>query len=157
MKKWIIIISTLIFILLVWQLVSIYHTAMSPIREDENEAAEIAKEEKNLQTINEVYTYNGTTPYTIVQGTDDKNEEIIIWVDEKKKIALTANASDGVAKKDVMKYVDTDRKPSEILSVSLAMENNIPLWEIKFKDQNDRYNLYYIKFEDGEYYQRITF
>jgi uncharacterized protein YpmB len=56
-----------------------------------------------------------------------------------------------------MKYVDTDRKPSEVLSVSLAMENDIPLWEIKFKDQNDRYNLYYIKFEDGEYYQRITF
>lgn len=157
MKKWIIIICTLTVIFLLWQIVSIYHTAMSPIREDENEAAQIAKEEKNLHTINEVYTYNGTNSYTIIQGMDDKDEEIIIWFDEEKKIALTANAKDGIAKKDVMKYVDTNRKPAEVISVSLAMENEIPLWEIKFKDQNDRYNLYYIKFEDGEYYQRITF
>ncbi|WP_139364872.1 cell wall elongation regulator TseB-like domain-containing protein [Sutcliffiella halmapala] len=144
-------------IFLIWQIVSIYYTAMKPINDNINDASQIAMTEKNLHTISEVYTYNGTTPYTIVQGTNDEKEELIIWLDEKKEIALTVNAKEGIVKEDVMKYVDTDRTPSEIISISLAMENKVPLWEIKFKDQNDRYNLYYIKFENGDYYQRITF
>lgn len=157
MKKWILIILTIIILVVTWQLISIYHSAMSPIRADIEEASQIAKTEENLHTISEVYTYNGTIPYTIVRGMNDEEEDLLIWINDQKEIVLTVKADEGIPKEDVMKYVDTDRTLSEVISVTLAMENEIPLWEVKFKDQDNRINLYYIKFSDGDYYQRITF
>jgi uncharacterized protein YpmB len=157
MKKWIILIACFIFIVVTWQAISIYHTAMGPVKEDKEQAVESAKQAAGLQTINEVYSYNGTTPYVIIQGVNSENEEMVVWVDENGEIAHSALAEEGIKREDVLQYLNTERDPSEIISVTLAMEKNIPLWEIKFKDQNNQYNLYYIKFENGEYFQRIIF
>ncbi|WP_223702010.1 cell wall elongation regulator TseB-like domain-containing protein [Sutcliffiella deserti] len=157
MKKWMLIILTIVIIIIIWQLVAIYQTAMSPIRENEKEVSQIAQQQKGLHTITNFYNYNGTSSYTIIVGLNEDNEEHILWFNDKKEIVLSKPAKEGIAKEDVLNFLDTDRTPKKIISVSLAMEDEEPLWEIKFKDENDRYNLYYIEFENGVYYQRITF
>ncbi|KMJ59725.1 hypothetical protein AB685_02340 [Bacillus sp. LL01] len=157
MKKWILYSIILIAIVTLWQLITIYQTAMSPVKDEMERATEIAKQEANLQTVDEVSSYNGTSSFIIVQGTDDENEEMVVWVDENQEVVHLAQKEEGIAKEEVLNYLQTDREPKEIISVSLAMEKNTPLWEIKFKDNNNQYNLYYIKYENGEYFQRIIF
>ncbi len=156
MKKWILISIIMIAIIILWQVISIYQTAMSPVKKEMEHAAEIAKQETNLMTVDQISTYNGTNAYIIVQGTNEENEEMVVWVDENKEVVLT-RAEDGIPKEEVLNYLQTDREPKEIISVTLAMEKNTPLWEIKFKDSNNQYNFHYIKYDNGEYFQRIIF
>ena len=42
-------------------------------------------------------------------------------------------------------------KPKQIVKVKLGAENDIPLWEITYIDQEDRYTYYYLEFQNGEY------
>ncbi|QFT89367.1 hypothetical protein FIU87_11980 [Bacillus sp. THAF10] len=157
MKNWIIISSICIVILLIWQFSSVYFTAMSPIKEAKEKAEKIAMQEANLQSVEEISTYNGTKAYTIIQGTNSDGESVIVWVNDKQKVVHAALEKNGIAKEEVLNYLETDRDPQEIISITLAMEKNTPLWEIKFKDTQNQYNLYYIKYENGEYFQRIIF
>ena len=147
MKKWIIFSIIMVAIIFLWQFISIYQTAMSPVKDEIEKGVAVAQKGAELQTVEEVAAYNGTNSYVIVQG----------MVKESKEIVHTMKKKDGIPKEEVLNYLQTDREPKEIISISLAMEKNTPLWEIKFKDSNDQYNLYYVKFENGEYFQRIIF
>ncbi|MCM3617334.1 DUF5590 domain-containing protein [Sutcliffiella horikoshii] len=157
MKKWIILSIVLVAIIILWQAISIYQTAMSPVKDEMERATEIAKQDAGLITVEEASTYNGTQSYIIVQGINGENEKMVAWVNEENEIVHLTKAEDGVPKEDVLNYLQTDREPKEIISITLAMEKNTPLWEIKFKDNNDQYNLHYIKYDNGEYFQRIIF
>ena len=42
-------------------------------------------------------------------------------------------------------------KPKEIIKVKLGAQNDIPLWEITYIDQEDRYTYYYLEFQNGAY------
>ncbi|MGD6775006.1 MULTISPECIES: cell wall elongation regulator TseB-like domain-containing protein [Bacillaceae] len=157
MKKWIIFSIIMIAIILLWQFISIYQTAMSPVKDEIEKGVAVAQRGSELQSVEEVAAYNGTNSYVIVQGTDSEKEELVVWVKESKEVVHTMKMKDGIPREEVLNYLQTDREPKEIISISLAMEKNTPLWEIKFKDSNDQYNLYYVKFENGEYFQRIIF
>ncbi|KPB06635.1 cell wall elongation regulator TseB-like domain-containing protein [Bacillus sp. CHD6a] len=157
MKKWIIFSIIMIAIIILWQFISIYQTAMSPVKDQMEKGVAVAQKGAELQTVEDVAAYNGTDSFVIVHGMDSKKEELVVWVKESKEIVRTMKKKDGIPREDVLNYLQTDREPKEIISISLAMEKNTPLWEIKYKDINDQYNLYFIKFENGEYFQRIIF
>ena len=157
MKKWIIFSIIMIAIIFLWQFISIYQTAMSPVKDEIEKGVTVAQKGAELQTVEEVAAYNGTNSYVIVQGMDSENEKLVVWVKDSKEIVHTMKMEDGIPRAEVLNYLQTDREPKEIISISPAMEKNTPLWEIKFKDSNDQYNLYYVKFDNGEYFQRIIF
>ena len=157
MKKWIILTFTILLVIILWQAISIYQATISPLKDEKEYAGEIVKNNTEIQTIQAVDVYNGTNVYRIVRGINTENEELIAWLNEEDEVVLLKKAEDGIKKEEVLQYLDTKRTPKKIISISLAMEKNIPLWEIKFTDDNDRYHFYYIKFSDGEFFQRISF
>ncbi|MED4014827.1 DUF5590 domain-containing protein [Sutcliffiella cohnii] len=157
MKKWIISILVIGIGIVLWQSISTYQSATSSLKQDERRAAQLAYELSDITKVEQIDIYRGTTFYMIVQGLTASDETIVIWIDEEEKIVETKNSSDGIPREEVLNYLQTDRNPQKIHSISLAMENNLPLWEIKFTDAANRYNLYYITFEKGEFFQRITF
>ncbi|MGY3715016.1 cell wall elongation regulator TseB-like domain-containing protein [Sutcliffiella cohnii] len=157
MKKWIISILVIGIGIVLWQSISTYQSATSSLKQDERRATQLAYELSDITKVEQIDIYRGTTFYMIVQGLTASDEKIVIWIDEEEKIVETKNSSDGIPREEVLNYLQTDRNPQKIHSISLAMENNLPLWEIKFTDAANRYNLYYITFEKGEFFQRITF
>ena len=157
MKKWIILIVSILLLILLWQAISIYQSTISPLKVEKQNVGEIVKNETEIQTIQAIDVYNGTNVYRIVRGTTSENVELISWVNEEDEIVLMKKAEEGIKKEEVLQYLDTNRTPKKIISITLAMEKNVPLWEIKFIDDNERYHFYYIKFEDGEFFQRISF
>ena len=156
MRKWILFGMIVFFSIILWLSISIYQTAFSPVKEDEKKASTLALQLSDIDVVTNVDIYRGTEYYMIVQGFTAEEEEIIVWILDDE-IVETKKASEGIQRNEVLNYVQTDRNPKEIVSITLAMERNIPLWEIKFKDANDRYNLYYVTYENGEFFQRITF
>lgn len=83
MKKWIFAIIIVIVASGIYG-AYVYNKAMEKKIPKESKSVEIAKEKAKLTNVKSVDYFNGKATYTIVQGTDEKGEQLIVWVPEKK-------------------------------------------------------------------------
>ena len=54
-----------------------------------------------LTKVKSVDYYNGESSYTVVQGTDENGEQLIVWVPEKKE-TIVRKKSEGISEKDAL-------------------------------------------------------
>ncbi|MFJ8527079.1 DUF5590 domain-containing protein [Bacillus sp. NPDC094106] len=160
MKKWI---FAIIIVIVASGLygVHVYNATMEKKIPKESKAVEIAKEKAKLTKVESVDYYNGKSSYTVVQGVDEKGEQIIAWVPEKKGDVLVKKKSEGISEKQAVQKMTEQLKeeskepkpkpPKEILKVKLGAENDVPVWEITYIDQEGRYTYYYLEFQNGVY------
>ena len=103
--------------------------------------------------------YNGKSAYIVVQGTDEKGEQLIVWVPEKKGYC-SKEKSEGISEKEAIQRTieqvgneskESKSKPKEIMKVKLGFENDVPLWEVTYIDDDNRYSYYYLEFKDGKF------
>ncbi|MGW6380324.1 cell wall elongation regulator TseB-like domain-containing protein [Peribacillus butanolivorans] len=158
MKKWLIIASILVLCFIGF-VGGAYIKALQPKKEAGNEAFEKAKKEGGLETMEEFYLYNGQDSYSVIIGKGENGTEKIVWLpeDEKKEIVVE-NYKDGKSKKEILSIVNEKLNPQKIISVKLGMEKNVPLWEVTYLDESERFNYDYYDFKTGEwlkYYRSI--
>ncbi|AIE78858.1 propeptide PepSY amd peptidase M4 [Bacillus cereus] len=157
MKKWI---FTIIIVIVASGIYGayVYNKAMEKKLPKEAKSVEIAKEKAKLTKVKSVDYYNGNSSYTVVQGIDEKGEQIIVWVPNKKGNVLVKKKSEGISEKEALQKLaeqasgkgdEPKPKPKEITKVKLGAQNDIPLWEITYIDQEDRYTYYYLEFQNG--------
>ncbi|NNU90470.1 copper amine oxidase [Anoxybacillus sp. CHMUD] len=154
MKKVLIAFVCLLFTAL-FLYIDAYSDAVSSKNESEQRAMKQA-EKQGIIHIDDVYTYRGSDVYVIVIGKNDEGEQMIAWVTEKGKIVDVRKASEGITKQQAQSSIKTYH-PKEVVSVKLGMEKGIPLWEITYIDERDRYSFYYVRFEDGAFLKRYHF
>ncbi|MFZ3588691.1 PepSY domain-containing protein [Bacillus sp. DJP31] len=155
MKKWIFL---LIVIVLLTILVGIntYKNAFDYQREQTKKATLVAmKTEPDLE-ISEVAFYNGTSSYTIIYGEINHNKRIVCVPTNELEKVIVVNPDKGISKEEALKQLQQEQNPLEIKSVNLGIEQNIPIWEIVYLDQNNRYSYYYVTFKDGQFIKRYT-
>ncbi|KFN01631.1 peptidase M4 [Bacillus clarus] len=159
MKKWIVAIIIVIVAIGLYG-THVYNKTMEKKVPKESKAVEIAKEKAKLTKIKSVDYYNGKSSYTVVQGVDEKGEQIIVWVPDKKGNVLVKKKNEGISEKEALQKLaeqantNSDKpkpKPKKIVKAKLGAENDVPLWEITYIDQEDRYTYYYLEFQNGEY------
>lgn len=150
MKKWILA-AVLTLVAVILYSMYIYKDTMNGKLLGEAKAITVATEEANLTNITSVDYYHGISSYKIIQGTDTKGVHWIVWVPEKKGKVLIKKLNDGVSQQEAIQIVMKERNPKEIVKVKLGAESDIPLWEITYIDQEDRYTYYYLNFIDGKY------
>ncbi|MFJ7745956.1 DUF5590 domain-containing protein [Peribacillus sp. NPDC097295] len=158
MKKWLIIASILVLCFIGF-VSGAYIKALQHKKEAGNEAFEKAKKAGGIDTKDEFYLYNGQTSYSVIIGKTKNGSKKIVWIpeDEKKKIVVR-DFKEGKTKKEILSIVNEKLKPEEIISVKLGMEKNVPLWEVTYLDDSERYNYDYYDFKTGEwlkYYRSI--
>ncbi|AIK36068.1 peptidase M4 [Bacillus pseudomycoides] len=150
MKKWIFAIIIVIVAIGLYG-VHVYNATMEKKIPKESKVIEIAKEKAKLTKVKTVDYYNGKSSYAVVQGVDEKGEQIIVWVPEKKGNVLVRKKNEGISEKKALQIVAGERKPKELVKAKLGAENDVPLWEITYIDQEGRYTYYYLEFQDGKY------
>ncbi|MEN1935373.1 DUF5590 domain-containing protein [Paenibacillus sp. 102] len=155
MKKWIFAIIIVIVAIGLYG-VHIYNATMDKKIPKESKVVEIAKEKAKLTKIKTVEYYNGKSSYAVVQGVDEKGEKIVVWVPEKKGNVLVKKQSEGISEKDALQIVAKEQKPKQFLKAKLGVENNVPLWEVTYIDDENRYTYYYLAFQDGEFLKRYS-
>ena len=42
------------------------------------------------------------------------------------------------------------------MKVKLGFENDVPLWEVTYIDDDNRYSYYYLEFKDGKFLRRYS-
>jgi uncharacterized protein YpmB len=150
-KKWILIIVG-IFILASWQAYYLYSGVNAKPQKKEAEAVEIAKKEKNLTTVTNVEHFFKNDTYYVVEGKNKHGNDIIVWVGKDKKI-FSEIAKKGLSEKQMIDYVKKNHNAEKIIDSRLGMEDEIPLWEVVYIDDQDRYTYYYGYFETGKRYE----
>ncbi|WP_035044637.1 DUF5590 domain-containing protein [Anoxybacillus flavithermus] len=153
-KKGIIAFACMLFVALLLY-ANAYSDAMSSQRASEQRAVQQAEKEGIVQ-VDDVYTYRGSDVYVIVVGKNEEGEQRIAWVTEKGKVVATRRVSEGITKQQALSFVQPYR-PKTVVSVKLGMEKGVPLWEITYIDERDRYSFYYVRFEDGAFLKRYHF
>lgn len=156
MKKWIWI-SSIFIMVLIGIAVNIYLNALKPLQSAEAKAEEIAKAETDIVNITDFTLYNGTNSYYVIKGTDQAGKRLVAWIPEedKNRKIVVRNEKDGISKQDALDKLYQIKQPDEVMSVKLGIENQIPLWEIYYRSNDELINYYYIDFKTGEWLKDI--
>lgn len=150
MKKWIFGVSIIVLTVILYG-AYLYNTTMEKQLPKESKIVETAKKKGKLTEVTNIDYYHGTTSYAVVQGVNEKGDQYIVWVPEEKGDVLVHKKNEGISEKEAMQIVAAEGKPKEFVKVKLGAENNVPLWEVTYIDQEDRYTYYYLEFKDGKY------
>ncbi|MGV3488116.1 MAG: PepSY domain-containing protein [Tuberibacillus sp.] len=150
MKKWMFIIGAVV-IVIIWQTVSVYQTALAG-KDNGNAAAQKKAEDRYpVNHVNGVTFYHGQKDYHVVDAVLKNGRHVYIWVpDSKKGKYLMMAASDGYSKADILKAFESHVSYKKIISTRLGMEDGRPAWEITYIDKDGGYVFSYYDFETGE-------
>jgi len=154
MKKWIIFL-VVFFVVIIGVITKVYFSAVAPVRAAEKKSVALAKDKVQLSEVQDFHIYNGIETVNVIEGKNNKNEKIIVWIPEKSKSVIVKKAKDGISKEEAVKILMQEKQPKKIISVRLGMENNKPLWEIYYRSENNLINYYYVLFETGEWLKKI--
>ncbi|RXJ03986.1 hypothetical protein DS745_00925 [Anaerobacillus alkaliphilus] len=144
-------IGVLVMIFFFWQSYLFFSEAKEPIREANSEAANYVIEHIGVEEFVSVNFYHGSESYQVFEALDVNGEEIYIWVAEALDSHVVKPKSDGISFDDVSLFIKQELTPKKLISIKLGMENTIPLYEITYKDQQNRLSYYFISFKDGTY------
>ncbi len=156
-KNWVIFI--LLFILSMSLVISILviSQAMTPIKDIEKQAEELAISSNSISTVTNSYIYNGNKPYVTVFGVDEDGNEKAVFV----PISLEENSIqevdmlDGITREQALSVIDHEQDVKKILHTKLGYEEAGVVWEITYTNNADKLNYVYILFEDGQWWKRI--
>ncbi|AOH55489.1 DUF5590 domain-containing protein [Peribacillus muralis] len=158
MKKWLIIASILVLCFIGF-VGGAYIKALQPKKEAGSAAFKKAREEAGLRTMDDFYLYNGQDSYSVIIGKGENGTKKVVWLPEdKKKKLVVEDYKDGKSKKEILRIAEEKLNPQKIISVKLGMEKNVPLWEVTYLDESERFNYDYYDFKTGEwlkYYRSI--
>lgn len=146
----------IIFVIMIAFGTTVYINALEPLRNAESEAVKIAKQRTSLVEVTDFTLYNGSETYYVVTGVNSNKQNIIVWIPEKnEKKVIVKKEKDGITKEEAIQKLHQAKDPQEIMTVKLGMENNIPLWEIFYRSNEELINYYYVDFESGEWLKDI--
>ncbi|MEK3645427.1 cell wall elongation regulator TseB-like domain-containing protein [Aeribacillus sp. FSL M8-0235] len=130
-----------------------------------HETAIQAAKEHGFASIDEVNTFYNRNVYYIIQGKNKKGEKIIGWMKKRNtdKI-LIKKAKEGLSKDDVLQLIQNidNSKPKKIKKIMLGYDDtdskkwDIPVWEVQYIDQQNRYTYFIVSFTDDRVYKMYS-
>jgi uncharacterized protein YpmB len=105
-----------------------------------------------LSSIDWIETFYGHRKYHVLSGTNAQNKKVYVWIPQTKKneSVIVKKQSSGITKEQAITNVNKEYDPVEIVSVKLGMDEEIPIWEVKYKSQSGRFTYDYVDFNNGE-------
>lgn len=151
-KKWIVIILSVI-VLIMLGLHLFYRNVQSDLWSAEDRASRAAIEANNLTKVTHVSRSVWDQVLYIVDGVNDQNQHMIVWVDKDGHSLHAELASAGVTKEQVEgKLVSRMPNAHIISSVPSIWQDNTYAWQVFYSvktDSETRYYYVFYKFQDG--------
>ncbi|WP_243386632.1 DUF5590 domain-containing protein [Bacillus kexueae] len=165
-RKGIITLSIIIIITLITTTVALILRSALEHRTDGHAYAEQKAIENGIKNIEEVSTYRSDSVYYVVKGKNKNDEQVVAFVpkEEKEQVHIFLE-KDGLTKEEVLELVhryDEEKRPNEIISIQLGFDNSqtpkwdIPVWEVRYKDQKNRYTYFIVSFTDPKVYKSYS-
>ncbi|WP_138417021.1 DUF5590 domain-containing protein [Aquibacillus sediminis] len=154
---WVLLICFVLFIVLAIYLISIYNEVQQSKQSGFQASEELALSKTDLTSVKNVTRYHGETHYHVVVGSTQDDEAAIVYVpvDTEEQKLQFFDAESFVSREDVISSWQTSCSSCQFISANLAIDNQRPLWEIKYIDNQDRYVFEYFLLEDGTSYEHF--
>lgn len=112
--------------------------------------------ETEIEQVDEVTRYHGTSYYHAVTGETINGETGIAFVPVNEEAEITYFLMEELNEESsiIDQWRDSCTECS-LISTNPALENDHPLWEIKYIDNQDRYVFEYRSMEDGSIYESV--
>lgn len=153
--KWIFTVC-LIFIIIIGIFSYFYIAIRQPMTLDNIRAIEYVMKETVIEEVNDITFYNGSNHYQVITGTDAKGEQWVVWYNEENDEVIKRKMNEGLSEKEVLQIVNQRLKVKKIENIRLGIENNLPVYEVTYIDDEDRYAYYYLTFNDGTFVKRYS-
>lgn len=156
MKKWIILSCLVVVLIIVGLSVYAYQVVRGPLVHQYEQVERYIYGQGLLETINEISYYHGTEAYYVVEGLDEEEKNLFIWVSDAFNNVYEAEAADGISEEEAIAIVNNEEEIKEIVSIRLGYERKRPVYEVTFTHENNRKGYYYLDFKDGSIIKHYT-
>ncbi|WP_243290031.1 DUF5590 domain-containing protein [Bacillus sp. FJAT-47783] len=164
-KGMITLIISIVMVVFLASTIFILRSALADKTDGHAFAEQVAKK-NGVKNIEEVSTYNSDHVYYVVKGQNQKKQKVIAFVpkDESKKVKIVLEKN-GLSKKEVLQLVSTyddNKKPKKIISMEIGYDDSekpkwdIPVWEVRYVDQKNRYTYFIVSFTDSKVYKAYS-
>lgn len=156
MKKWLFIVGLLLILIITGCSAYFYQVVRGPLVEEQNRAVEYVLKNSELKTIDTVSHYYGSENYQVIKGKDEDGTALIAWVSPENDEVVVHREDEGLTVPEIRELIMETVSPKEIVSIRLGIENNLPVYEVTYIDEDARYVYYYVTFKDGTFVKRYS-
>lgn len=132
-----------------------FYKADKPFVDVKKEAVEAVLQTGQLATVEKAEIYNGSTSIITVYGKNNDGTDTAVFYQKDASTYEEVSLKDGVSAEAALEKVQRDGEVKKVLHVTLGIEEELPVWEIAYKNNSNNLNYVYVLFEDGEWWKRI--
>jgi len=133
----------------------IYQQASAPFAQAEAETVTFLSERTDLERPEDFYWYNGEISTFAVKGFNVEDEEKVYIVRQEGGAISTYDAADTISEQEAIRQTREAREPRRILNAKIGVMNDTPIWEVTYKNDNNRLGYYIIDMQTGEWIRTI--
>lgn len=123
--------------------------SLSPLKQAKSETISLAEQKADLIQAADFYWYNGNQTYFTVTGKNKEAEEIVVIIKQDDGTIQTLKKEETISKGEAMAKVRELENPSHILEARIGIHNDLPIWEISFRQENGRIGYTMLSLTDG--------
>ena len=133
----------------------LYQRASAPYAQARNETVTFLTERSDLAQSEDFYWYNGEETIFSVRGYSEQEEEKLYIVKQNGGEIRTYDVPGTMTEQEAIRQTRQEREPKRILNAKVGWMNDRPIWEVTYKNDNDRLGYYIIDLETGEWVRTI--
>ena len=149
MKQRTIHIATIVIVLSLIVASVYFFTVQAPLKRAYDEVSALIQERYQLTAGNQFYQYTGEEATFAVSAFDAAQQPYFVIVHRATGDSHKYAASELFSETAAIAQVQNDIKPRRILAARLGWQNNRPVWEVAYRDDQNRLGYYTIDAQDG--------
>ncbi len=154
LKKFLI--STLVLMsLFIIGVTTVLNKSVSPLKQARAETIALAEKQADLIEVDDFYWYNGNETYLTVTGKNSAEEGIIVIVQQEGGAVEVVDLAETYAKEEAIQKVAELEGPIRILEARIGLHEELPIWEISYRQENGRIGYTMLTLRTGEWIRTI--
>lgn len=154
MKKFLI--SLLIgMLLLILGATTLVTRSLSPYKQARAETIELAEDRADLVTADEFYWFNGDETFFTITGKNSEGTPIVVIVQQDGGAVQSYNQADTISEHEAIIETYNREDPVKVLEARIGIYKEQPVWEVSFRQENDRIGYMILSLTSGEWIRTI--
>lgn len=154
MKKFLI--SLLIgMLLLILGATTLVTRSLSPYKQARTETIELAEDRADLVTADEFYWFNGDETFFTITGKNSEGTPIVVIVQQDGGAVQSYNQADTISEHEAIIETYNREDPVKVLEARIGIYKEQPVWEVSFRQENDRIGYMILSLTSGEWIRTI--
>ena len=133
----------------------IFIQSQKKIVQAEQEAIELISVDQKIKHVNDFQWFTLEESTFSMDFVNHKDQQIYAIIQQEGGDIEYYTLQDIISAKDAQAITASEKKGDYYLNTRLGKIENIPVWEVIFRDKNEKINYFYINAKSGEWLQSI--